>query len=297
MVLASFAADALALGGHWVYNASVIEKKYGRVEQYEKPLGKSYHPTKSKGDLTHYGDQMFLLLSVLAETPGFELSRFSSAWQQFMDTYKGYIDKATTASLDNFKNGLSPEKSGSSSTDLGGAARIAPLAYYYQTDKANLMAAARAQTIMTHNHPNVIEAAVFFSEVAWLTLNGTRPSVAIKKVTEEQYRDSDIGEWVSSAVASVQSDTKAVIADFGQTCASSAAFPGVVHLILKYEHDLKTALVENVMAGGDSAARGMLAGMILGAHLGMDTIPKKWIDQLAAHNKIRTLLDGIDQVA
>ncbi len=32
MVLASFAADALALGVHGIYNTNVIDKKWGRVE-------------------------------------------------------------------------------------------------------------------------------------------------------------------------------------------------------------------------------------------------------------------------
>ena len=37
MVLASFAADALALGVHWIYNTNVIDKKWGRVDKYIKP--------------------------------------------------------------------------------------------------------------------------------------------------------------------------------------------------------------------------------------------------------------------
>ena len=31
MMLGSLAADALALGVHWVYNANVIDRKYGRI--------------------------------------------------------------------------------------------------------------------------------------------------------------------------------------------------------------------------------------------------------------------------
>jgi len=46
MVLASFAADALALGVHWIYNTNVIDKKWGRVDKYIKPERPTYHPTK-----------------------------------------------------------------------------------------------------------------------------------------------------------------------------------------------------------------------------------------------------------
>jgi ADP-ribosylglycohydrolase len=65
----------------------------------------------------------------------------------------------------------------------------------------------------------------------------------------------------------------------------------VVHLIAKYENDLKEALIQSVMAGGDSAARGMLVGMVLGAHLGPESLPIEWVSELADREKIEILLD------
>jgi ADP-ribosylglycohydrolase len=77
-------------------------------------------------------------------------------------------------------------------------------------------------------------------------------------------------------------------------CETSAAFPSVVHLIGKYENNLKEALVENAMAGGDSAGRGLLVGLILGARAGLETIPQNWISNLKAYRKIVDFLDKID---
>ena len=48
------------------------------------------------------------------------------------------------------------------------------------------------------------------------------------------------------------------------------------------------------MAGGDSAARGLLTGMILGAHLGLDAIPKDWLSDLKKHEHIVALLNTLD---
>jgi ADP-ribosylglycohydrolase len=70
-------------------------------------------------------------------------------------------------------------------------------------------------------------------------------------------------------------------------------FPGVVHLIVKYENNLEEALIQSVMAGGDSAARGMLVGMVLGAHLGPESIPGKWLSELLRRKEIDALLDQI----
>ena len=77
-------------------------------------------------------------------------------------------------------------------------------------------------------------------------------------------------------------------------CEIGAAFPAVIHLLARYEDNLKEALVENVMAGGDSAARGMVTGMILGAYLGMEAIPADWLADLINREVIMRMLDQID---
>ena len=95
-------------------------------------------------------------------------------------------------------------------------------------------------------------------------------------------------------LSSVAQNSRLAISDFGQMCEIPAAFPGVIHLIAKYETDLKTALVENAMAGGDSAGRGLLVGMVLGAYLGLDAIPPEWLHEMKARRRILDLLEKID---
>lgn len=293
MLLASFAADALALGGHWVYNAAVIEKKYGRLDRYELPLGRSYHPTKDKGQFTHYGDQMLLLLEDIATTPGFDLSHFAQTWRNYFQTYDGYRDHATKDTLENFNNNLGDAHSGSPSKDLAGASRISPLIYYARQTDSDPRNAVELQTGMTHNHPDVIQSALFFTEITLAVLNGERPSEAIESAVKlSNYENIRI--WTEAAKGSLAKETREAIAEFGQQCAAEAAFPGTIHLILKFENDLKEALVENVMAGGDSAARGMAVGMVLGAHVGMAGIPTHWLSEMRAAEHIMRLMEAID---
>jgi ADP-ribosylglycohydrolase len=97
---------------------------------------------------------------------------------------------------------------------------------------------------------------------------------------------------ITMGLESRDRDTRETIADFGQMCSVEAGLPGAVHLIARYGDDYKQAMVENVMAGGDSSARGILAGMILGAAHGMAAIPETWVAGMTAGERIRHLLKG-----
>jgi ADP-ribosylglycohydrolase len=290
MVLASFAGDALALGVHWIYNTRVIDKKWGRVERYLKPERPTYHPTKDLGEFTHYGDQTLVLLKSIVEAGGFDLDRFAGDWQTLFKTYDGYVDKATKGTLQNISDGKERASAGSASLELAGAARIAPLVYRYRNDLDRLIAAARAQTAFTHNTDLVTGSADFFGRVAFKTLNEEPPASAIRTTIAEGFQKDPYQTWIQQGLESVTGDTRQVILDFGQMCEVEAAFPSVIHLIAKYEDNLRDALIENAMAGGDSAGRGLLVGMVLGAHLGMDAIPEAWLTEMKAYPEILDLL-------
>jgi len=295
MVLASFAADSLALGAHWIYNTRVIDKKFGRIDHFIKPERPTYHPTKNRGEFTHYGDQSLLLLESVAECEGFDLTDFSERWQRLFDNYDGYVDGATKGTLENLAAGKLPAEAGSGSDDLAGASRIASLVYVYRNDLQELIDGARAQTAFTHNNPPVIQSAVFFASIAHHILAGTTPLAAIEQAKKDGFHSDPFNEWIQMGLESTEQDSRQAILDLGQMCEIPAAFPGVVHLIAKYENDLKAALVENVMAGGDSAGRGLLVGLVLGAHLGMEAIPLEWLNDMKAYPQIVDMLTKIDK--
>lgn len=293
MVLASFAADALALGVHWIYSTRKLAEGYGRIEHFLKPEPDSYHRNKDIGEFTHYGDQAFVLMESIAETGGFDPEDFSMRWQGLFRNYAGYYDQATRDTLANLASGMAPSVAGSSSSDLAPVSRLAPLVYRYRGDEEGLVAAARIQTAMTHNAPSVIDASEFFARVACRVLKGLRPSEAVLQTIRERFAGSILEEWTTKGLDSAGGDTISTIRTLGKSCHIPEAFPGVIHLVCRYEDNLKEALVQCVMAGGDSAARGMIAGMVLGSFQGIDAVPREWIAGLKKGQDIGRLLDGI----
>jgi len=293
MVLASFAADSLALGAHWIYDTESISNLFGRVDSLLKPAPNSYHATKEKGAFTHYGDQTFVLLESLAAKKGFDLSDFSVRWRALFDDYNGYMDHATTDTLSNYSSRGGYADPGSHSDDLAGAARIAPLVYVYRHDPDKLVERAKSQTRMTHNSPLTIDSAAFFARVAWLVLNGIQPVEAMKNVSQKHFGGSPVSRWVQAGLETKDKDSVSIISRFGQSCHTEEAFPGVVQLIARYHTDLEEALIQSVMAGGDSAARGMIVGMVLGAHLGSACLPQEWINELKKKERISALIETL----
>ena len=294
MVLASFAADSLALGAHWIYDTAQIDQQFGKITSLLPPHEGGYHPTKKLGDFTHYGDQSFQLLEFLAAHKGhFDLSAYAKDWQSFVEKYQGYRDKATKETLANLHTGKKPDSCGSHSTDLGGPARIAPLIYCYRDNLEQMLAAVKAQTEFTHRGPGVLDGTLFLARSCYAILHGATPREAFEQALDHGIDSPDLDMRLRRCLETVQTETRRQIKEFGQMCAINAALPGAVYTVLKNENSLENGLIETVMAGGDSAARGMVVGMLLGAYHDREKIPTQWLENLSKYQQIMVALDKL----
>lgn len=291
MVLGSFLGDSLALGVHWIYDQSQIVQAHGRLDSLKAPHSGSYHPTKQAGDFTHYGDQALLLLQCVADASGFDPVVFSARWRaMFEGGYTGYVDRATRNTLSQLAAGWEPQDAGSASDDLSAAARIAPLVYAYRNDLAAMVAACRAQAAMTHNNGKVLDASEFLARTAHAVLSGVSPIEAMTAAITNRFPGSPLHGWFKQGLDAANEDSILAIARFGQSCHVDGAFQSVVQLMARHQGAPAEAMVDSAMAGGDSAARNMIVGMVLCAQSGMEGIPQGWLGSLAKKDEIEALL-------
>jgi len=281
----SLCADAYALGAHWVYDVKEIENASLDLEAFNNPMT-TYHANKRAGDFTHYGDQTLWLLESISNEKKFDADKFSKLWKENMKQYDGYVDGASKATLEGLENGLAVNVCGSSSRDLSAAGRVAPLIYFYADDKDALFEAIKLQTNFTHRNESVEESALFFAELTLAMVEGVDLNSAITTISTRY--STTLQKWVEHAKQSVLLPTAIAIADFGQSCSVNVGFLGVIHLLLKYQNNYVQALKENVLSGGDSAARGMIVGMVLGAK-NENQIPKTFKNGLTNFDKINSL--------
>jgi ADP-ribosylglycohydrolase len=277
----AFVGDALALGPHWIYDRAEIAKRWGRITTLLAP-GTSYHPGKVAGDYTHIGDQMLLLArSVSAHSGLFDADDFSAEWRAFFlksDTLS-YKDKATRTTLDNLKDGMAVMEAAAISSELAGPARAFPLfavGLARGDSERELVAAAQLQTRLTHRSMETQETLAFVGRIFGGLLAGMDLGMSMDGAL------GDSAQFVRDAAIRADSprleklSTGAAIEALGQACELEQSLAASILLLRRYEDNYEEAMIENVMAGGDSAARGILVGGILGYVLGLNAIPEAW---------------------
>lgn len=279
MLFGAFIGDALALSTHWIYDTEKISLEFHSLLPYRDPVINLFHSNKKAGDFTHYGDQSLLLLKSISSNSGFEKQVFKNHWIHYMKHYEGYLDNASKSSLDLLDTF---ENKGSTSDDLGGIARIAPLLYYH-FDDTQLMDFIKRQTELTHNNRLLIEIGLFTTE--WIKeliighpLIESLENILIRYPTLQVYYDKVARHFEENTVESVK--------DIGQSCSCLYAFPSSLLILLKHFNNFEDAMETNILCGGDSAARGMYIGMILGAALGFEKIPSALYEPLKAYSTI-----------
>jgi len=289
LLYGSLVADSLALAPHWIYDQAEIAQRFGEIRELLAPPADGYHGKKRRGDQTHYGDQALILLESLEATGGrFQLDDFARRWRRFWQESEAYRDHATKDTLARIeKGGHLITQSGSESRELGGASRIAPLLLALRDeDPKVLIEAVRAQTALTHDNPEVIDAAEFIARTVLLLVPGGGMEKALRTAAALPFQTLQPQIYMQKAEEVRDLPTGEAVDRLGLSCPLEKALPAVFLILLKHGDDLEAALVQNVMAGGDSAARGMMLGILLGAAHGVGAIPQRWIESLSARSQI-----------
>ncbi len=265
-IKASLLADSLALPVHWIYDQEEIANLKLDLTKLHSPSHNKYHNKKSLGEHTHYGDQAVVLLKSIIKESTFKLESFANDWKDFFRNYAGYYDGATKATISNLESGQAIKLAGSKSSDLGGAARIAGLLSLLPSHSpAQIIEAARAQTAFTHNNSLVIDTAEFLIETSLAVISGAELEVALEQAVSKTMSADFLKLSLEKAKENLHLEPRDAIVKLGQGCTINGALPASLYLILKYSSNLSEALTQNLLSGGDSAARGLVIGMILGA--------------------------------
>jgi poly(ADP-ribose) glycohydrolase ARH3 len=175
----------------------------------------------------------------------------------------------------------------------GAAMRVAPVGLHFHRDTDRLWEQARLSSLPTHVHPLGIEGAQLVALSVAICLRGL-PFERVSFLAELQKRSetSDFRERLSIAER-VQSRDDLLQLGNG-IAAQDSAITSIACFTLwpeSYEHVVSNA----ILIGGDTDTIAAMAGAISGAYLGVDAIPKHFLNRLEDDHKGRTYIMKLAQ--
>lgn len=192
------------------------------------------------------------------------------------------------------------------SKGCGGVMRVAPIGLYfgdkdYSIEEVDRIGAETAA--ITHGHElGYIPAAACVHMIHLVSHDDVPLLDAVLDMREsigKQYAGAkhlpEFIRLIDKAVAlsrSSQDDVDA-IRQLGEGWVAEETLAIAIYCALKYENDFDKALIAAVNHSGDSDSTGAVTGNILGAYLGLDKIPSKYLDNLELKDVILELADDL----
>lgn len=235
----------------------------------------------------------------------------------------GYLNGATVRTLDMLKR--FPSAKGTDRINLAAntncivaATHFLPL-FLTMTDEQQLVDAAISTVYLSHRHHDPVAATEFltrslfgiihrgmtledaFDDAAVVTNDAfitQKLAVAKAKVlealdtTSQLYQQEFVDDIAVTSMARLWEVGKSEPIKVGKASPVEGALPASIYLALKYKDSLPQALIANAGIGGDSAARGMVIGMLLGAVHGKD-LPDHWLNGLNSRPHVEALFQQI----
>ena len=278
IVIATFVADALSFGSHWVYDTDKLKEEYtGIIDEYRAPMS-NYHEGKKAGDLSHYGEQALSLLKSISDNKGFNLKKFKADWIKHVENTEMYMDHSMKDTLNIFK--FSDTLIGADNVELGGIARSLPLFIKSDISKKEFMDLVH----LTHNGEVVDQTTEFIFKVMKDILGGNNYKEAIEA-------NKDINQFIKYNFDKIGSKDKIVenADNRGQGCSIQQGLPIVLDVLWNADNLLE-ALTLNIMSAGDTCPRAMVIAAIIAASEGLDAIPAELIDGFNKSEEVKELI-------
>lgn len=263
--------------------------------------------------LKHWTDDTHMSLylgeAILAHGPGaLDVERFGAAvgdafvrWRRDPLTPSTAPGNTCLAGVRNFERDRDWRTSGIRQSDgCGAVMRIVPIALAFADD--DLVEAARISALITHAHPNALEAAI---AGAWLVRQIVQTGRWDAALVAEAIGHLE-GSWSEGGDVAASLRAALVWAERGEDWLDEAMIPPgdggwrsgsalglAVGAALRWPQDLAHGVEQSARIRGDSDSVACLSGALLGATLGTAAIPHAWLATLPERETIAALADRL----
>lgn len=184
------------------------------------------------------------------------------------------------------------------SKGCGGVMRAAPAGLYYMNNNREAFNLGCKLAAITHGHPTgYLSAGAFASIISDLCSSLSIEDAVKNAITllEEMESSSETINSLNNALLLSKSGSPSPekLSLLGAGWIGEEALSIAVYCVLCYPENFEEALKLSVNHSGDSDSTGAICGNIMGALLGLELIPNKWIEKLELADLIKEMAEKL----
>ena len=323
-IMGAYIGDALGLGPHWFYDLNEQYRLYGDwINDYTDPQPDRYHAGMKAGQQSQSGLILNMQIDSILTDGEYNEEDFcrrldTELFPELDGTANvgpgGFTSQSIREAWVLRTQHNKPWGEVAGFTDNTEAAeRVLALAVRYATKPQELARNVSSNTLLTQCDETINAMTVAYSAVLGMLVQGhpldeDLSSKLMQLVADHQLpfhamsipgsKPSGAGTFASpdalltpSSIARaahenlIQPAWKVSIV-YGMPCAVYHQFPACYYLAARYSDDFENAVLHAINGGGQNMARAMLTGALVGAQVGIQNIPKRFIDGLEDSNKL-----------
>lgn len=323
-IMGAYIGDALGLGPHWFYDLDEQRRYYGDwIDDYTEPQPNRYHGGMKAGQQSQSGLILNMLIDSMLAHDGYDEADFC---QRLDNDLFPLLDGTPNVGPGGFTSQSIREawvlrtQQNKPWGDVAGftdnteaAERVLALAVRYAKKPNQLAATVSSNTLLTQCDETINAMTVAYGAVLGMLVQGhaldeelsgkLMQLVADQKLpfhamTLPGSKPSGAGTFASpDALLTASSIARAAHEDliqpawkvslvYGMPCAVYHQFPACYYLAARYANDFESAVLHAINGGGQNMARAMLTGALVGAQVGIQGIPQRFIDGLEQSSEL-----------
>ena len=214
-------------------------------------------------------------------------------WLDEPDLGAGATSKGAALRL---KEGVHWQNSGLKSKTCGSLMRVGIIGFIYRNDPVKLLEVASLSGKITHSHPTSDAATIAGAYAVKLALDGIAPEemfLPLLRVTEGISEEFTEAFKNSYELAHSNLSDEEALQKIGQGWYADETFALAYFCMLRYPDDYKKAVQTAVNITGDSDSVGCVVGGILGARLGIGSVPAAWVEALEGKAELEAMVEPL----
>ncbi|ORU90398.1 MAG: ADP-ribosylglycohydrolase [Cycloclasticus sp. symbiont of Poecilosclerida sp. M] len=301
-IIGAYIGDALGLGPHWYYDLEEQHQHYGEwISDYTNPQPDRYHGGMKAGQSSQSGNILSMLIDSLLTAGEYDESDFCSRLDNGLFPL---LDGTPNIGPGNFTNQSIREawalrtQQNKSWGELAGyadnteaAERTLALAVRYATCPEKLAKAISSNTHLTQCDENVHSTTVVYGAALSLLIQGHPLDVELSDKLLNLFSNDNQpcqrrtpyetpSNIAQAARENLIQPVWKVSRVYGMSCAVNYQFPACYYLASRFSDDFESAVLHAINGGGQNMARAMLTGALVGAQVGIQGIPERFIGGL-----------------